>query len=35
MPTLRNVWVNPRARLIRDNGEIAVVEVTGMLCEWG
>jgi hypothetical protein len=35
MPSLKNVWVNPQARLLADDGQIAVVEVSGMLCEWG
>ena len=34
MPSLKNLWVNPKARILRDDGETAVIEVTGMLCEW-
>jgi hypothetical protein len=35
MPSLKNVWVNPQTRVLDDDGQIAVVEVSGMLCEWG
>ena len=35
MPSLKNVWVDSKAQLISDTGETAVIEVTGMLCEWG
>ena len=34
MPSLKNVWIDPTARIISDDGEVTVVEVTGMLCEW-
>ena len=35
MPSIKNVWVNPQTRLVGDDGETAVIEVTGMICEWG
>ncbi len=35
MPSLKNVWVNPQTHIVSDDGETAVVEVTGMICEWG
>ena len=35
MPSLKNVWVNPQTRVLDDNGQTAVIEVSGMLCEWG
>jgi hypothetical protein len=40
MSRLRNIWVNPKARLLQDkpqgDGEReAVLEVGGMLCEFG
>jgi hypothetical protein len=35
MPSLKNVWIDPTARIVHDDDEMTVVEVTGMLCEWG
>jgi len=35
MPSLNNLWVNPQTHVQSDDGEIAVIEVTGLLCEWG
>jgi len=40
MPSLKNIWVNPKARLVMDQprgaGERqAVIEVSGMICEFG
>ena len=35
MPSLKNVWIDPEARIVSDDGQTALVEVTGMLCEWG
>ena len=35
MPSLKNLWVNPKTRVIADDGQTAIVEVDGMLCEWG
>lgn len=40
MPALKNIWVNPKARLVhdqpRDAGEReAIIEVSGMICEFG
>jgi hypothetical protein len=35
MPSLRNLWVNPKTRVVDDDGQTAIVEVDGMLCEWG
>lgn len=43
MSRLRNLWVNPKARLLQDrpqgDGEresaASVLEVSGMLCEFG
>lgn len=35
MPSIKNVWVNPQTRFVSDDGETAVIEVTGMICEWG
>ncbi len=35
MPSLKKVWVNPKTRVLEDDGETAVIEVEGMLCEWG
>jgi hypothetical protein len=35
MPSFKNVWVNPKTCVLEDDGQIAIVEVSGMLCEWG
>lgn len=35
MPSLKNIWVNPKTKIIRDDGETSVIEVSGMICEWG
>ena len=35
MPSLRNIWINPETHVVSDDGEQAVIEVSGMLCEWG
>jgi len=35
MPSLKNIWINPQTRVINDDGQIASIEVSGMLCEWG
>jgi hypothetical protein len=35
MPNLNNIWINPQTHVISDDGETAMIEVTGMLCEWG
>jgi hypothetical protein len=35
MPSLKNIWINPQARVVDADGQTAIVEVSGMLCEWG
>jgi len=35
MPSLKNLTTYPAARVLSDDGETAVVAVSGMLCEWG
>ena len=35
MPSLKNIWINPQAHVVTDTGQQAIVEVSGMLCEWG
>jgi len=35
MPSLKNIWINPRARVLTDDEQTVIVEVSGMLCEWG
>lgn len=35
MPSLKNIWVNPTTKIVSDDGETAILEVSGLLCEWG
>ena len=35
MPSLKNIWVNPQTQITEDDGETAIIEVSGMVCEWG
>lgn len=35
MPSFKNIWVNPKTHVLEDDGQTAIVEVSGMLCEWG
>ncbi len=34
MPSLKNVWMDPKTRKLKDDGEAATVDVSGMLYEW-
>jgi len=35
MPSRKNIWINPKTQVSADDGQTAIIEVSGMLCEWG
>jgi len=35
MPSIKNIGQYPETNVVSDDGTTTIIEVSGMLCEWG